>query len=238
MLSNGGFIRWANENLVVLIAHNEMGHESEEATDSYGEAVEQCPLYPGMTCREHVNAAVDIDNARGEGLVKVPFIELCPNTWLVAPTGEVRQVSEQDQFVVAKIKKAVETLQEELGAPLSADAFAKGREIFLRADKALDDEAYGETLRHLARVAGLHGGPDPSMLDLSRSLRTLVQVRLDRVEEEVRWLYEDLTEADGPVDAARRDAMQKLLETVDVKVLDFHLPVRGEIRAWLETYPR
>src|SRR5688572_12330485 len=111
VLDNKDFIRWSHEAVVLLVAHNELGHEEKKEADSYGNPVKRCTLYPGLTCFEHLDAAVDIDNARGDGLIKVPFLELCPNTWLVLPTGEVKQVTEEDQFAAGKIRAQVETLQ-------------------------------------------------------------------------------------------------------------------------------
>ena len=49
-----------------------------------------------------------IYKARDEDLVRVPFIELCPNTWLVTPLGEAIRVEEKDQFVPKSIRERVD----------------------------------------------------------------------------------------------------------------------------------
>ena len=119
MPSSKKFIEFAKEKLVVLIAHNELGHDSVEEKDYDGKKRRACPLYPGMTCREHLDASVDIDVARGEGLVKIPFIELCPNSWLVPPVGKPEQIPEEDQFTVKKVQARIETMQEASGPSLT-----------------------------------------------------------------------------------------------------------------------
>ena len=60
---------------MILIAHNEMGHDEEEVKGEDGETVSMCSLYPGMTCRQHVDISVEVDNSREEVLPKVEFVE-------------------------------------------------------------------------------------------------------------------------------------------------------------------
>ena len=167
--------RWSHEAVVLLIAHNELGHEEKRETDSYGNPVKHCTLYPGLTCFEHVDAAVDIDNARGDGLVKVPFLELCPNTWLVLPTGEVKQVSEADQFVVGKIREQVEALQKDLGAAVPAKRYAALKEVrpdlvyctisgFGQDGPLNGNPAYDQIIQGLSGVMSVTGTPETAPL--------------------------------------------------------------------------
>lgn len=83
------FVRWATERLVVVVAHNDLGHDPVEVEGGAGEKEERCSLHPGLVSHAHLDAAVDVVSARGEGLAKIPFVEPCPNTWLVSPDGQV-----------------------------------------------------------------------------------------------------------------------------------------------------
>ena len=70
MLTNKKFVKWARDHVIVLVSHNERGHEPIEEKGYDGKVVRACPLYPGMTCREHCDVAVDTDAPRDPDLVK------------------------------------------------------------------------------------------------------------------------------------------------------------------------
>jgi hypothetical protein len=228
VLTQKSFIRWADANLVVMIAHNQLGHEQLETADAEGNVVRDCTLYPGMTCREHVDAAVDVDNAREEELVRVPFLTLCPNTWLVRPTGEVEQVSEEDQFVPSRVQAHVERVQKELGPALDRAAFTRLDEAFRRGDEALDAERWADALAAWAAVEGLVKRPHAALI-------AQVERRLAAVDQGVRWLFEDLAEP-GPKDARtpaeRLAAVDALIAAVERPVCGKRAPIEAEMRAW------
>ena len=46
VLTQAGFVRWANEHLVVLVAHNELGHDPVVNENATGDEAHRCPLYP------------------------------------------------------------------------------------------------------------------------------------------------------------------------------------------------
>ncbi len=118
MLTSKAFIKWADQNVVVLLSHNELGHEEIEDPNQTGKDNTRCPLYPGLSCRDHLNIAVETDNSRDETLPVVPFVELCPNSWLIAPDGKVHRIEEKDQFASKSIQKHTAALQKELGEAL------------------------------------------------------------------------------------------------------------------------
>ncbi|MDA1196297.1 MAG: hypothetical protein O2894_14100 [Planctomycetota bacterium] len=209
----------------MLVAHNELGHEPVEETDYDGKTVRRCPLYPGMTCREHVDAAVDIESRRDEALVPVPFIELCPNSWLVPPTGAPLRITEEDQFVPAKIRKQVEALQKTLGPALSTEVFGQVRNALAQAEAATDEGAFDKALRALAGVEGHVKKPHAS-------LQELIAARLAAVEEPVGWAVEELTDGKEP-EVERVAGMRALLERVDVAVYGRRLAAVAAIKAWL-----
>jgi hypothetical protein len=229
VLHDAEFVRFANEHVVPLVAHNEMLHDQEEAKGADGAVTKRCALYPGLRCRDHVDAAVDVDNARGEDLVAVPFLELCPNTWLVSPTGEVSQVAEEEQFVARKVRARVEALQKTLGEAHPPKALPALKEALAKADAALDADRWKEGLGHLAALATLGTkGKKPHA-----SLETLIRKRLDAVEEDVRFEFEDARDDEKLAPDARRDRIAKLRDEVDVAVLGAKLPVHAETTAWL-----
>lgn len=229
MLTNKKFIEWANAHVVTLVAHNELGHDPIEQTGYDGETVRNCPLYPGMTCREHCDAAVDIDVAREEGLTKVPFIELCPNSWLVPPAGAPEQIAEEDQFVATKVQAAVEVMQKRLGPSLGVQAYRKIRGLVEQAEAAGDDEEWRKALEALATIETL--APKPP-----KSLQALIAGRIQTIEESVQYAFEDATTVgvrDATPESERIEAVRDLVRAVDVAVYGRKPAVLEPMRAWL-----
>ena len=175
-----------------------------------------------------MDASVDIDTARDEDLVKVPFIELCPNTWLVPPVGEPVQIPETDQFVPAKIEKQVEALRKQHGPTLTPEAFGQIRNALAQADAALGEDAWRKALEALKGIAS--HAPTPHA-----ALTKLVQARLDAIGEPVGWAFDDLEEGGAP-GAERRAAVKALVEAVDVEVYGRKLPVLARMQAWLKAH--
>jgi hypothetical protein len=226
VLANKDFIRWSREHVVALVAHNELGHEELKETDSYGKEVRRCTLYPGLACREHLDIAVEIDTARGDDLVKVPFLELHPNSWIVAPTGEVTQVLETEQFTVGKIQERVEALQKTLGDPVPLKAWPALQDLATKAQQAVDDERFHDALTHLAAMG-------VSVKKPHTSLKTWIDTRLTEVEEDVLFLFEE-TRDDAKLPAAEKRAkLGALLTSVDVAVLCARIPSHAALAAWL-----
>jgi hypothetical protein len=226
VLENDGFEKWAEDRVVVLVAHNELGHEEVEEETKEGEAVRRCTLYPGLACRDHLGIAVDIDNARGEGLVKVPFIELCPNSWTVSPTGEVTPIPEDDQFDPKRIREQVEGLQKGLGPILSRERFEKVTEQWDRVQPAIDEERWAEALDALSAAMGEAKEPQAP-------LRALVEAHLASIDEGVTFAFEEIRDDDARPLPERREAVRALLATADREVLGSRIPATTAMREWL-----
>lgn len=209
----------------MLIAHNELGHDPVETKGYDGKTERRCPLYPGMTCRQHVDAAVDIESTRDADLVTVPFIELCPNSWLVPPVGEPIRIPEKDQFSPAKIRARVVTLRGTWGPVVSKAAHDQVVNALGQAEAATDDDDFGKALKALQGLAAHVAEPHAA-------LKALVARRMAAIDEPVRWALEDLVEADGPLEA-RLTAMRALRASVDVTVYGEPLPALAAIDAWL-----
>ncbi len=214
---------------MVLIPHNELGHDPIEVKGYDGKPEAQCPLYPGITCRDHVNAAVDIESTRDEDLVTVPFLELCPNSWLVPPVGEPIRIAEADQFSPQKIQKQVKPLRKQWGAILSREVCAEVRNALQAAEAAADDDAWGKALQTLHGIA--KHVPEPHA-----ALKALVAKRMAAIDEPVVWAIEEIVEGKEPL-AERRKAMQALRARVDVAVYGKTLPALKTLDAWLAKHP-
>ena len=213
---------------MVLIAHNELGHDTEEVENATGDDARRCPLYPGMTCRDHLNVAVDIDTARDEDLVLIPFIELCPNTWLVRPDREVIRIEEKDQFVPKAIRTQVAAIQKELGPPLTEARYVELRDLLLRGDAALDEESWRLALQSWAGVLAVEKEPHAA-------LRALLESRLTLLDEDVALIAEDLTDLDAPTPAQVAQA-RTLQKAIDVPVLGRRVPTWDALELWLDAY--
>jgi len=225
VLDNKDFIAWSHEGVILLVAHNELGHEEKKETDSYGKEVRRCTLYPGLCCRDHLDAAVDVDNARGDDLVKVPFLELCPNTWLVAPTGEATQVVEEEQFVAGKIRERAEALQKTLGAAVPIKAYAGLKDLAAQADLAIEEDRYTDALTHLAALG-------KSVKVPHAALKALIEARLTSIDEDVAYEFEDARDDAKLAAADKRAKIEKLLAAIDIEVLGARLPSHAAMKAW------
>jgi len=210
----------------VLIAHNELGHDPVDGTDYDGKPARMCPLYPGVTCREHVDAAVDLETERDDELTPVPFIELCPNSWLVPPQGEPIRIVEDDQFVVGKIEAQVEKVQKTLGPSVSRSVHDQVVNALGQADQAIEDEAWPKALQALAGIAA-------HVKKAHRGLEGLIDARIAEIDERVGWAFEELAEGDGPL-AARRKAVEELVKALDVAVYGRKPKLLATMQAWLE----
>ena len=227
VLESKDFARWSEESVVLLVTHDERQHEEKTEIDSYGNTVKRCTLYPGLSCAQHVDAAVEVDTARGEDLVKVPFVELCPNTWLVLPTGKVLPVSEEDQFLPAKIEAQVATVQKDLGAAVSLKRWADVDASATRYDEAFEAGKFHDALTHLATLAKLVPKPHAS-------LKEFLEARVAEVDTRIGFQFDDL-KADAKLPAAtKRERMAALLEVANVEVLGARPPVHASIKAWLD----
>lgn len=211
---------------MVLIPHNELGHDPVEVKGYDGKVVEECPLYPGITCRDHVNAAVDVETTRDEDLVTVPFIQLCPNSWLVPPSGEPIRISEADQFSPAKIKKQVKPLRKAWGPIVSKKAFGEIVNAFGQADAASEEEAWGKALQALRGIEKYVEKPHAA-------LKALIDARLVEIDEPVGWAVEEIAEGKEPK-AERVAAMKALRGRVDVEIYGAKIPQVKAIDAWLK----
>ncbi len=171
---------------------------------------------------------MDLESTRDEALVPVPFIKLCPNSWLVPPTGSPIRITEEDQFSPAKIRKQVEALRKTLGASVSSAHVDQVKNALGQAEAASEDDAWGKSLQALAGLAKFVPKPHPA-------LQALVGKRLAQIDEAVAWALEEFDEGEEALDV-RRKGVQALLKRVDVAVYSKRLPVVETLNAWLKKH--
>ena len=223
-------MKFAKDKLIVFIVHNERGHDSVEEKDYKGKTRYMCTLYPGISCQDHCAAAVDVDDPRDEFLVKVPFIELCPNSWLVPPVGEPVQIPEAEQFVAGKVQKAVGAMQKKLGETLSTETYEQVRNALQAFDADLEEDAFEKAMRGLASVETLVKKPH-------KALEALVVGRLAELDDPVRWAFEDASEPGSKDDTPLKKRVafvRSLVKAVDKQVYGKSLPTLPTMKAWLD----
>ena len=229
------------------MAHNELLHE-EHPPEKEGEAP-RCSLYPGLRCRDHLDIAVEVDNSRFEHLPRVPFVALCPNSWLIAPTGgfpersassaskeadegdserlatdpyaAVRQIDERDQFTAAGIRRHVEALQKLLGTPLDPETGTRVAQVLEAAETLTDDDKWREALVRLVTL-------EKHVPAAPLSLRRLLTERLTAINEAIEYEFEDLKDAK---DVA---GVRTLTNVAATEVLKQQLPIAKAMQAWLK----
>lgn len=227
VLENKDFIRWTHEDVVLLVTHDEREHAETTEPGPYDKPVKRCSLYAGLSCAEHVDTAVEVDTARGDDLVKVPFVELCPNTWLVLPTGAVKPVGEEIQFVVGKIREQVAAAQKELGAAVPTKQYATLQESADAADAAIDAGRWAEALPHLAALGKALAKPHAA-------LKQFLEARIASVDTHVTWEFEEARDDAKLAAATKRERIAALLAAVDVEVLGARPPCHAALKAWLD----
>lgn len=230
MLTNKGFIKWANENVVVLISHNELGHDEEVDEKVTGKGARECPLYPGMRCRDHLDIAVETDNSRDDELPVIPFIELCPNSWLIHPDGTPEPIEEKAQFTTKGIRDAAAAAQKKIGKTVAPKGYPALKAHAVAAQKALDDESWKAGLEALAKLQGAVKAP-------GKGLMAWIKARVELVDEEVEFTFEDARDDTDLTDAKKRAALKPLFDSVNVKVGKAYVPVRDKLAKWLADHP-
>ena len=86
MLDNDDFIAWSNETIVAVVGHNgavggkEDHKPATEKDPKTKEEREVCPVYPGLTCKEHQDLRAAFSNPP-DGGVKPGLDPVDPNLW-------------------------------------------------------------------------------------------------------------------------------------------------------------
>ena len=126
--------------------------------------------------------------------------------------------------------KKTKKVQKELGKAVST----KGSEKLVAQAKAalaaLDDESWRDALERLAALQGAIAKP-------GEGLRAWIGRRLEYVDEEVGFLFEDAAEDEDLGRAEKHRAILALFRSVDVKVGAAYVPCRDKMARWLKDHP-
>ncbi len=226
MLDNEDFVKFANENLICVVGHNDTGHEA-ETEDAKGKKVPGCDLYPGLTCEQHQKVMQDV-RAGAEGLPKIELPNGVPNSWLVAPDGSVESIEAAKQQSAGAVQELAEALQKKAGKALAFKDYGKLLESFEAGAKAVEA---GEFKAALVAYAAI----DKKAAKGPESLKARLKTAVEALNAKAAEAFEALK---GLEDAAQRDRDVKALRAkVSAKIGPAALPVLAEIDAWLKANP-
>ena len=225
MLENEDFVKWANENIVVVVGHNDTGHDA-TVEDAKGKKVAGCPLYPGLQCKEHQDIMGQVINP-AEGLPKIDMPNGVPNSWLIAPDGTVEAIPGADQQSADKVKELAEAMQKTAGKVMTWKNYEKINTGFDSGAKAVEAGDFKVAIGHYAA------------LDKQAAKLPGVAKRLkERVAELNAKVVEAFEALKAEEDAAKRDKEMKALRAkVAAKIGTATLPVLADIDAWLKANP-
>jgi hypothetical protein len=226
VLENEDFVKYANENIVCVVGHNDEGHPT-ETEDEKGKKTPGCPLYPGLDCKQHRSIMGEVGSPP-EGMPKITMPGGVPNSWLVAPDGTVEQVSGADQQSAGKVQELAEAMQKKAGKAIGWKDYGKLQEAFEIGTKSTDEGDWKQAITAYQSIEKKAGKMPPS-----------VGERLTKRVEELNAKVVEAFEAVKAVeDAAQRDKDMKALKAkVMAKIGPKPLPVVADIDAWLKANP-
>ncbi len=227
MLQDGGFVEWANENMIVAIAHETEEHPS-QIEDENGEKVEGCPKYPGLLCEDHrgiANEIAALTSASGLPQIKKPVST--PTSWFVMPNGEVETVSNAYK---TKPKKVIEMAQAGLKKLKLKHLPMKKYKAYVASLDAGD--AAIETMDWKAALAA-YADVEKDTKKLPDGMKEIVKERLDDLNEAIVEAFEELKEGEGDAEAKIKAAGQ-LKSAVGKRLKRGYLPVVDDIKKWIK----
>ena len=212
MLEGDKFIAWANDNIFVVVGHNDPGHEA--LADG------KCPLYPGLTCAEHQAASGELTNTEP----KIPAESGVPNSWLIAPNGEIKKIEPVIQMIPAKIIEMADEWQKTLGPRLALKDYDKYQKAFADGDAAVEKADWRLALTSYQKV------------DKKKIPASLTQRLKDKVEALDKKVLEAWnTSKDGADDIKIKKAFAvKLISQISVSFSTGFVPTKALIETWMK----
>ncbi len=207
MLENDKFIAWANENIYVIVGHTDDGHEAVDG---------KCPVYPGLTCDQHKAAASDMANAQ-DGYPKVPQKSGVPNSWMILPNGEVKEIEPVSQSVVSKLIEIMDEAQKSVGPRLSLKDADRYRKAFEEGDALLAKKDWRGAFQSY-----LKADKKKSPVSISAKFKS----KIEELDKAIAEQFESLK--------ADQKAVKALLSQISAQSSLGYLPVKASIEAWLK----
>lgn len=226
MLDNEDFVKFANENIICVVGHNDTGHPA-EIEDEKGNKTPGCPLYPGLSCKDHQAVNQQVMNPP-EGCPKIELPNGVPNSWLVAPDGTVERIESADQQSAGKVQELAEALQKKAGKAIGWKDYSKINDAFEDGAKAVESGDFKAALTAYAQV-------DKKAAKMPASVGERLGKQVEALNAKIAGAFEALKGAQDPV---QRDKDVKALKSkILTKLGGKALPVVADIDAWLKANP-
>ncbi len=226
MLENEDFVKFANENVICVVGHNDTGHKA-EVEDAKGKMSPGCALYPGMECKQHQDIYSEVGRPP-DGMPKIELPNGVPNSWLVGPDGTVQKIEPADQQSAGKVQELLEALQKPAGKAIGWKDYEKLSSAFEAGAKAVEAGDWKAALVAYQQVEKKAG-------KMPASVGERLGKGVEALNAKVVEAFEALKAAE---DVAQRDKDMKALRAkVSAKLGPKALPVLADIDAWLKANP-
>jgi hypothetical protein len=233
VLENEDFIKWATENVVVVMGHdgatgNNEPHKPLEVEDPKTHEKKQvCPLYPGMTCDQHKALRRDAQAGGKDGLGKIDVPGGFPNTWMVGPDGKVERIDGAKQQAAGSVMDALIAFQKTYPEkPILRKRWEEYQKALEEADKTLEEGKWKSVLAALAKV-------DKDAKKLTPALTAKVKEKADALNAKVVEKFGSIKDGDGDA-AAKLKAVRALRSDVSAKLSAGALAVVTDLDAWIK----
>jgi hypothetical protein len=232
VLDNDDFIAWSNENIVAVVGHNGATGGKEDhkpVTEKDAKTKEErevCPVYPGLTCKEHQDLRAAFSNPP-DGWGKIGQSDGVPNHWMVGPDGLCEKVENKDAALPKSLIEVLTAFQKKYeGKPVPLKKWDAYNKSFTDAEKALADGKWKAALAAYGKV-------DADGKKLSKGLVEKVAAKVAELNEKVVAKFTEVK--DGADDTATKlKALKALRSEVGQKLSTGFLPVVADLDAWIK----
>ena len=222
MFENAEFVTWANENVVMLVAHPKGSHKTlDVAKPAKGEPNKTCSMYPGISCEEHEKVFAEATGRGGDSKddkakpkpkpkkdedAKAPAPKLdvkgFPTTYVINPDGTF-EVMKGDREP-ASCRSGLEEYQKKLEEhPLTLAKWTDIRKDLADGEKALKASTWKLAYAAFQKIDAACAGTPPKAL-----LETL-KARFDTIDAKIAARAGEI--AKGPGDEAAKLKLLKAL---------------------------
>lgn len=251
VLENSEFAEWANEHVVVVVAHAHGSHGTVDvAKPAKGEPRKQCALYPGLTCDQHDQALKDArladakeDKAdkgdkgdkekpkkpvakRKDAPPPPPQFKIdgIPASFVILP--DLTTVDHKADREPGSCRAFLEEQQQKAEEhPIPASKWADVKAAWADVEKAFKAAKWRGTLDAIAKTEAVVGG------GLPRSYTERAKEKLDAIDAKYAARLADAKRLKDPQAAAKAVAAMKA--ELDVKLASGPLPVAAAIDEFL-----
>ncbi len=232
MLDNDDFIAWSNENIVAVVGHNgavggkEDHKPATEKDPKTKEEREVCPVYPGLTCKEHQDLRAAFSNPP-DGWGKIGQSDGVPNHWMVGPDGVCEKVENKDAALPKALIEVLTAFQKKYeGKPVPLKKWDGYNKLFADGGKAVEDGKWKVALAAYAKV-------DADAKKLSKGLVDKLAAKAGELNEKVAAKFTELKDGSDD-DATKLKHVKALRAEVGQKLSTGFLPAVADMDAWIK----